>query len=246
MLNVRVLKLGAINWEWIFLLLLFLKLLRSWLPACKATRRRLRDGARRVWRVPCECLSLPPDRPRHTLSSYLPLHTPHCVASSSATEGKRKGLVCFRMYSVFPRPDHSLLWNHHLSESHSSGPSSVFSSVKQPIERRLLRNATQSLLQYFTKDLPFALVRSLTQQRNLSEPIKPSQSKYSESISQQGFICMHLWIRSSINVYWLPGITLYHWDTSMNKTNIFRASRSLDANGDMQTKQNRKYNIIVY
>lgn len=47
-----------------------------------------------------------------TLGSYLPLHTPHCVASSNARGGKRR-LVCFITYSertilAFPRADHSL------------------------------------------------------------------------------------------------------------------------------------------
>lgn len=132
------LKLWGINWGVNFLWLLYFRLLLSWPPAGRAIGRREGVVSKRLANA-----ALPPRPARHTLSSYLLLHTPHCAAPSSARGGKRRRLVCFRTKPALPRPDHFLA----LMSSSESKPHDQdlpvypgrLSSISEPAESRWLR-----------------------------------------------------------------------------------------------------------
>lgn len=145
-----------------FLLLLFFRLFLSWPPAGKVVSKKARDAGRGCGECPVNGSPSFPGRPHaHSIPTF-------CFILLAALrlpvlEEAREDECVLELIPFFQDPITLWLWNHHLSESHDSGPFSAFIQVGSPQSTSQLTGDSwetrHSLLQHRTKDLPFTLVR---------------------------------------------------------------------------------------
>lgn len=174
-------------------------------------------------------------RAGHTLSSYLLLHTPHCVVSSSAREGERR-LACFSTQFSFSKiralsGSGIISWMSPMTQNPPCG----LSGVNKPIQKRLLKNTRQQPA-LFHQGFAFHMCKLThsTAKPSTANKTKPKQIlRIGQPTKNSYHAFMNLFFKTKT---WVRGIMVHLQNTTMNRTNTFLASRSSYANEDMQTR----------